>query len=375
MRTNPDFPYPRSDGKCGSRVECTNPDFPYPRSDGKCGSRVECTNPDFPYPRSDGKCGSRVECTNPDFPYSHSDGSCYDVVECTNPDFPYSHSDGQCRAVQECDADFPYLHSDGSCYNIPEELTDDTTTGDLGIPTPPGWTNVVPVDSFNKNANCGVVYSGGVDSYSCKTKSDGHAKFYYANGSYLVGPTSEIAVYPPAPFIGMPGDSVQRLDISEGTLELEFNSSNEINCSQCKPIDGVGITFGQYSVGLEGTKIFLDVKWTSNGVLTVLEGSAEIWKTSDPDNKVLVSSGQQIDAITNEPLGQPTQASSEFLSSIQSIDQVPKNPGGGDTSLEYYALEGIALFIIFGIPAIIIGLVIRKIKQRRRRKKQIKIQS
>jgi len=198
----------------------------------------------------------------------------------------------------------------------------------LSIPPPPGWTNVVPDDSYNENANCGVVYSGGVDSYNCKTLSNGYAKFNYASGAYLIGPASKVALYPPAPFIGMSGNSVQGLYVNEGTLQLEFDSSNKINCSQCKPIGGVGITFGQYSVGLEGTEIFLDVDSTRNGVLTVLEGSAEIWKTSDPDNKVLVSSRQQIDAITNKPLGKPTQASSKFLSSIPSIDEVPKNPTG-----------------------------------------------
>ncbi len=122
----------------------------------------------------------------------------------------------------------------------------------------------------------------------------------------------------------MPGDLIQRLDVEQGTLQLEFDRSNEINCTQCMLIDGVGITFGEHPIGLKGTKIFLDVDSKQNGVLAVLEGPIEIWKTSNPDNKILVNNRQQINADTGQPLGEPIEASSEFLSSITSIDKIPK---------------------------------------------------
>jgi len=107
---------------CHTLVECSNPEFPYPTSDGKCSTVVECSNPEFPYPTSDGKCSTLVECNDPEFPYPHSDGKCSTLVECNDPEFPYPRSDGKCWDVpEECGDEYPYRHSDGSCWNVREK--------------------------------------------------------------------------------------------------------------------------------------------------------------------------------------------------------------------------------------------------------------
>ena len=184
--------------------------YPYLRSDGLC---YQCPT-DFPFLHSDNLCYDGPECTG-NFPYLHSDNKCWNKPECTDPKYPYPHSDGLCHTVVECtDPDFPYPRSDGKCWDRPEEQINDDPPVKLEVPTPPGWTNVIP-DNSNTNVNCLDTVPSGGNTYLCNTKFDGHAKFYYPHGSYVIGPASQVSVHPPAPFIGMPGDLIQRLDVEQ----------------------------------------------------------------------------------------------------------------------------------------------------------------
>jgi len=158
------------------------------------------------------------------------------------------------------------------------------------------------------------------------------------------------------------------------------------NFFPAKPTPEIIAVDGGPYLFVKGTELSVRVE---NGVTTlmVFDGSVLALNPVSPynveiieANEYLIASSQKFEKGTIEPSSIDRWWDAVLIPDDKEparetmVSEMQEKSDNGGRSLDDYASIGLGLFILFGIPAIIIGLVIWKIKQRRR-KKQIKIQS